>query len=107
MRNVEPFDGNDHPKEIYSLQERRRSSLETEGSSRDIMGLRNVLPDLNPLRNSMAILLSSSIGFGCIHGETMPIKFPIDANQFLQHALTALGIHGSFVPILTRTEIKG
>ena len=107
MRNVEPFDGNDRPKEIYSLGERRRSSLETEGSSRDTMGLRNVLPDLNPLRNSMAILLSSSIGFGYIHGETMPIKFPIDANQFLQHALTALGIHSSLVPMLIGTEIKG
>jgi len=105
MRNVEAFDGNERLKEIYCLGE--RSPLETEGSSRDIMGLRNVLPDLNPLRNSLATLLSSPIGFGCIHGETMPIKFPIDANQFFQHALTAFVTPGSFGPILTRTEIKG
>lgn len=105
--DFEPFDGNERSKGNLFLAGKKKNAPGNLGMFQGYHGLEKCFSRCESASKfyGQSILLSSLVVIGRIHGEIMPVEFPIGVNQFLQHTLTIVDIHGNSLPIFTRTEI--
>jgi hypothetical protein len=83
--DFEPFNGNERSKGNLFLAGREKNAPGNLGAFQGYHGFEKCFSRCESPSKfyGQSILLSSLVGIGRIHGEIMPIEFPIGVNQFL------------------------